>query len=166
MTSKPLRKVVPEQPMDVEHLFKGRSVGIISAGRDNLPEAENNKRHKALHSSLKKLGHIVIPAEGGYVHNYGTPQARPTHEKSFIVAHKNPGSDGGQVYRDLIHLGKHYGQDSILHKPHDSDIASFHGTNDSAKPGIGKYDTVGKLKMDKAGEFYTRLANGRTFVFE
>jgi hypothetical protein len=43
--------------------------------------------------------------------------------KSLLVVGKS-GDDGGALVGHLKHLGKKYGQDSILHKPHNSEKAS------------------------------------------
>jgi ADP-ribosyltransferase exoenzyme len=143
--------------------FHNRSMGIMSAERGDLPPEANAHRTRSLHSDLRAAGHKVIPVTGAYVENMGTPEARETHERSFIVMHNKPGDDNGAVKKTLIHMGKKYGQDSILHKPHNSDIASFHGTNKAT--GVGKVTPVGKYRPRNNDQMFTRMKSGREFTF-
>jgi ADP-ribosyltransferase exoenzyme len=144
--------------------FHNRSMGIMSAERGDLSPEVNAHRTRSLHSDLRAAGHKVIPVTGAYVENMGTPEARETHERSFIVMHHKPGDDNGAVKKTLIHMGKKYGQDSILHKPHNSDVASLHGTN-KAFPGLGQVHPVGKYRPRKNDQMFTRMQNGREFTF-
>lgn len=145
--------------------FFNRAVGMISAERGHLSPDENEHRSNTLHSELKAAGHKVTPVQGGYVENHGTPQAKEVSERSFLVMHKKTGDDNGAVKNTLTRLGKKYDQDSILHKPHNSDIASFHGTNKAEFPGYGKQVPVGKKQPYKGGQYFTQMPNGKRFTF-
>jgi hypothetical protein len=151
----------------IEHLFKNRAVGMISAVKGHHTEKQNADLTSQLGKALKNRGHTVIPAKGGYVENFGTDVAKHSHEDSFVVAHKTQGDDHGALLKDLTELGARYGQDSILHKPHNSDVASFHGTTDGVWPGKGKVEPVGRLNTkSKNPQYYTELPNGKRFSFE
>jgi hypothetical protein len=145
--------------------FYNRALGTISAERGHLSPLENIARTKSLHNDLKATGHKVVPVKGGYIENHGTPDAKEVHERSFLVMHKNTGNDNGAIKKTLTTLGKKYDQDSILHKPHNSDIASLHGTNKASFPGYGKSVAVGKKQNYSGGEFFTEMPNGKRFTF-
>lgn len=160
---KNLRDIVPLNE-GIDHFFN-RSVGTISAERGDLAPEVNAHRTRQLHSDLRAAGHKVVPVKGGYVENHGTPQAKEVHEKSFLVMHHQTGDDGGAIKKTLTHLGKKYGQDSVLHKPANSEVASLHGTNHAQFPGMGKSVAVGKKRNYTGGEFFTEMPNGKRFTF-
>jgi hypothetical protein len=164
---KPLKYILEEKEykFDPERDFRGRSIGMISASRGNLSPEENEKRSHELHNILKNRGHHVIPVNGVYIENFGSPNAKEVNERSFIVMHKQNGDDKGLIHNHLMELGERYQQDSILHKPFNSQTASLHGTNETGWPGKGKKEAVGSLKMER-GEFYTKLDDGRAFSFK
>jgi len=145
--------------------FKNRAMGIMSAERGHLSSEENDRRSKTLHGELKAAGHKVIPAFGGYIENHNTPDAKETRERSFIVMHNKPGDDKGAVKKTLTTLGRKYDQDSILHKPHNSDVASLHGTNKAAWPGMNKTVAAGKYRKRNNDQMFTRMPSGREFTF-
>src|SRR5208283_851487 len=149
---------------DPEKKFKNRSIGIISASRGHLTDLENRYRSEDLRVNLESRGHHVIPAEGGYIENYGSPQAKDVRERAFIVMHPETGNDRGKVFDSLTKLGKKYDQDSVLYKPYNSDVANLHGTNETGYPGMDKREPVGTLKMKKS-QFFTKLSDGRHFSF-
>ena len=153
--------------IDPESHFKNREVGMISAERGNLSSKENDSRTKELHEKLKRSSHNVYPVKGAYTENYGKKNAKKVYENSFIVTAKHAGIDSG-VHKTLMNLGKHYEQDSILHKPHHSEMASLYGTNETGYPGMDKKDDVGKFRWDTPGkesEFHTKLPSGKVFSF-
>jgi len=51
----------------IEHLFKNRAVGMISAVKGHHTEKQNADLTSQLGKALKNRGHTVIPAKGGYV---------------------------------------------------------------------------------------------------
>ena len=97
---------------------------MILASRDDLTSEENRQRHAALKSEVRNAG-------------YGFIEGRHVDDKSLLVVGKK-GEDGGALLGHLKHLGKKYGQDSILHKPHNSDKASLHETNETEKTNTAK----------------------------
>ena len=164
---KSIRQIL-ESVQNVEHLMKGRAIGIIGACRgENTPE-QNKKNTEELHQSLLSRGHKVIPSFGGYVENKGTPQEKEVNEPSFIVAHKHQGNDKGAILNSITELGKRYKQESVLHKPHNSDVASLHGTTKSAEMDVGDKVDIGTAHWDKDAEdspYYTKV-NGHKFSFQ
>ena len=76
-------------------------------------------------------------------------------------------SDGGQLERDLIKLGRLYDQDSILSVPFEKK-GYLYGTSkrDDAFPDYSQKVVVGKPVFgDAKGEFFSRV-KGRKFAFE
>jgi len=117
---------------------------MILASRDNLTSEENRQRHTALKSDVRKAGYGFIDVEGRHV-----------DEKSLLAVGKR-GDDGGALLGHLKHLGKKYGQDSILHKPHNSEKASLHRTNKTEKH---KHIEVGSWHPNRTGEFHSLMKN-------
>jgi len=142
-----------------------RNIGMISASRGNLPAHENRDRHSELENAVRKAGYGFIHVKGRYVENHGTPQARNVDERSLMVVGKK-GDDKGALLGHLKSLGKKFGQDSILHKPHNLNTAQLHGTNATGYPGEGKSVDVGSWHPNKAGEFHSLMRNKKSFAFE
>lgn len=141
-----------------------RSVGMISASRGDLSPHENNRRHRQLEHDLSKTGLHFIHVKGRYIENYGKSNAKPVDEKSFLVVGHH-GDDKGQVLGHLKRLGMKYGQDSIFHKPHNSEVGSLHGTNKSGYPGFNREVSVGVWHPNKIAQFSTQR-NDQSFTFE
>ena len=164
---KPLSYILEDKKytFDPEKEFKARSIGIISASRGHLSPEENAHRTQELHNDLKKAGHHIVKVQGSYTENYGKPDAKDVGEDSFIVMHPHKGDDHGYVFGSLNKLAMKYDQDSILHKPYDSESADLVGTNETGYPGLGKREPQGKYSNEK-GEFFSKLEDGRTFSFK
>ena len=64
------------------------------------------------------------------------------------------GDDGGALLEHLKHFGEKYGQDSILHKPHNSEKASLYRTNETEKH---KHIEVGSWHPNRTGEFHSLM---------
>jgi hypothetical protein len=93
---------------------------------------------------------------------YGFIEGRRVDETSLLVVGKS-GDDGGALLGHLKHLGKMYGQDSILHKPHNSDKASLHRTNKTEKH---KHIEVGSWHPNRTGEFHSLMKGGKPITVE
>jgi hypothetical protein len=125
---------------------RNRNIGMILVSRDDLTSDENRQRHTALKSDVRKAGHGFIDVEG-----------RNVDVMLLLVVGKS-GDDGGALLGDLKHLGKKYGQDSILHKPHNSDEASLHRTDETEKH---KHIEVGSWHPNRIAEFNSLMKNRR-----
>ena len=123
---------------------RNRNVGMILASRDDLTSEENRERPTALKREVRKA-------------RYGFIEGRRVDETSLLVVGKS-GDDGGALLEHLKNLGKKYGQDSILHKPHNSDKASLHRTNENEK---NKHVEVGSWHPNRAAEFHSLMKNRR-----
>ena len=128
---------------------RNRNIGMILASRDDLTSEENRQRHAALKSDVRKTG-------------YGFIEGRHVDETSLLVVGRK-GDDGGALLGYLKHLGKKYGQDSILHKPHNSKKASLHRTNETEKH---KHIEVGFWHPNRTGEFHSLMKNRRPIPVE
>jgi hypothetical protein len=141
---------------------QNRNIGMISASRGDLTPEENNRRTRELKAEVRKAGFGFIPVKGRYVENHGKPDSRNVDEHALLVIGKD-GDDKGQLLGTLKNLGSKYGQDSILHKPHNFHAASLHGTNDSF--GRDKVVEVGDWHPNRAGEFHSLIRGKKPFEF-
>jgi hypothetical protein len=144
-----------------------RNIGIISAHRGENTAEENAHLHKQLGADIRKAGYGHIKVKGRYIENHGTKDARPVDEKSYlVVGHK--GDDKGALKGFLKKHGEKYNQDSVLHKPHNTQKATLHGTShrENAWPAHGETHDVGDFHANRAGEFHSVMKGKRTFAFE
>jgi hypothetical protein len=139
--------IKPFSRVDLEASFtrvhqhtRNRNIGMILASRDDLASEENRQRHAALKSDVRKAG-------------YGFIEGRHVDETSLLVVGKS-GDDGGALLGHLKHLGKKYGQDSILHKPHNSEKASLYRTNETEKD---KHIELGSWRPNPTAEFHSLM---------
>jgi hypothetical protein len=138
---KSFSKAVLEAGFDRVHQHtRNRNIGMILASRDELTSEENRQRHAALKSNVTKAG-------------YGYIEGHHVDVKSLLVVGKSS-DDGGYSARTSEHLGKKYGQESILYKPHNSEKASLHRTNETEKH---KHIEVGSWHPNRTGEFYSLM---------
>ena len=98
------------------HLQAGKAVGFITA--DQHPDgvgdaAANNRAKKELHSQLKSKGYSPVPVKGFYTYEKTGKRVR---ENTFMVHH----DDHAKLKSDLISLGGHHNQESVLvaHRDH------------------------------------------------
>lgn len=144
---------------------QGRNIGMITAHRGENTTEENNKNNAELESHIRKAGYGFVKVKGRYIENHGTDKAKAVDEKSYLVVGKK-GDDKGQLLSFLKKHGQKHGQDSILHKAHDSEEAHLHGTREGGYPGMGEKASVGKWHPNRAPEFHTAMKGNRTFAFE
>jgi hypothetical protein len=144
---------------------QGRNIGMITAHRGENSADENKSRNSELEGHIRKAGYGFVKVKGRYIENHGTDKAKAVDEHSYLVIGKK-GDDKGQLKGFLKKHGQNYGQDSILHKSHDSEEASLHGTKEGGFPGKDKDHSVGKFHPNRASEFHTAMKGGKTFAFE
>lgn len=142
---------------------KGRNIGTITAHRADYDAAENNRRNELLKNDLKDSGYGYKKVKGTYIEDYQGKNPRHVEENSFLVIGKK-GDDKGKLKDFLTKHGEKYGQDSILHKPHNSDVGSLIGTNETGHPGKGNVASVGIFHPDRIAEFYSKH-KGKNFAF-
>ena len=124
---------------------------MILASRDDLTSEENRQRHTALKNDVRKAGYGFIDVEG-----------RNVDEKSLLVVGKM-GDDKGHLLGHLKHLATKYNQDSILHKPHNSEKASLHSTNETERD---KHIEVGSWHPNRTAEFHSLMKGGKPITVE
>lgn len=148
-----------------------RNIGIISACRSIHPKSVNYAKSGELQREIRSAGFGFINVEGHYIEGYNSPEARDTKERSYIVIGIK-GPDHGNLKGMLIKWGNKYHQDSILYKSFDSPDAFLIGTQDkdekgnSVWPGYRHAVNIGKWIPQKIAEFYSKMRNGKTFVFQ
>lgn len=165
-----IKKIINEASLSrVESHTQDRNIGMITAHRGGNVEQDdrerNNKNNKRLAADIRSEGLGFIKVKGRYIEGHGTTEATPVDEHSFLVVGKK-GNDKGHLLDFLKRHGEKYGQDSILHKSHDSTDAVLHGTNETGYPGKGKTQEVGEFHPNRAGEFHSMLKGNRSFAFE
>ena len=121
---------------------RNRNIGMISAARDSLTSEENQQRHAALKRDVREAG-------------YGFIEGRYADEKTLLVVGKM-GDDKGHLLGHLKHLATKYNQDSILHKPHNSEKVSLHRTTETEKD---KHIQVGSWHPNRTAEFHSLMKN-------
>lgn len=146
------------------HLDSDRPIGILTTYRDGKTLAQNKKSNKELESLIQKAGLGYLKMTGRYIENYGGEDPRPIDEDVFFIIGRE--GDKTELKALVTKWGKKYDQDSVLYKEGGKSPATLVGTNNSDFPGLGKTVTLGKWVPQKTGEFYTKMRNGRTFVFE
>ena len=140
-------------------------IAIISASRGNMTSEENKQRSRQLVQDIKAAG-LPGPTQvaGRYTEKFGTPEAIPVKEQSFIVTPAQ-GMSSEEFENIIVSLGKKYNQDSILIQTQFQGTAELVGTSADAWPGDGERVSVGTMHPGKAGEFDTQV-KGKTFTFE
>jgi len=148
---------------------QGRNIGMMTAHRGEHTAEENKQRNHELEGDIRKHGFGFTHVKGRYIENHGTPQARAVDEHSYLI-HGKKGDDKGELKNFLTKHGEKYGQDSVLHKAHDSEHAHLIGTREGGFPGKGNTHDVGQWHPNRTGEFHSvmtgRHGKGRTFTFE
>lgn len=109
-----------------------KTFGIVSASRSELPDAENNQRYVELKKKVREMGLGFIEMKGGW-----TEGGITSEELSLFIP---------KISREqILALGKHYGQYSVMHK--DEREFVYIGTNENA--GVGKILSRFKAKEGK-----------------
>jgi hypothetical protein len=143
------------------------SVGAISGYRGTRTRSENQAWNRKIMIDLKRRGFGVTSVQGGFIENYGTPDAQEVDESSFFVANIDvEGDDGGELEAALIYWGRASDQDSIMSKPY-GEQAKLIGTTKrpEADPSYNREQIVGTFTGGKVGKFLSRI-RGRPFVFD
>jgi hypothetical protein len=80
---------------------------------------------------IHAAGYGTVSLHGRYAEDDDNGNTHHVKEHSFGVIGKS-GDDGGDLLKHLKGWGRAFGQDSILHKSHETDDAYLHATNDSS----------------------------------
>jgi len=140
------------------------NIGMITAYRGEFDVDTNEKRNRELQSAIRSNGFGYVPVTGFYVENPGQDDEQKVQEKSFLViSNKN---DANKLKYFLIRMGTKFNQDSVLYKDHSNDKAILIGTAQGRWPGKNIEVEAGKFVAQKIGQFYTKMRNHKTFVFE
>lgn len=136
--------------------IQDRNLGTITAHRKSNSPEENVAKNRQLESDIKAHGFGYHHIDGAFIEGHNTPDAHKVLERSYLVVGKQ-GDDGGKLKDFLKTHGEKYGQDSVIHKPHDSTQATLIGTKHDAWPGHGKEENLGDFHPNRAGEFHSIL---------
>lgn len=157
----PLSEAASHSLARVHQHAQDREVGFITAHRGEHSPAENNARNSALKDDIRKAGFGHIPIRGRYIENKGTPEERKVHEKSFMVI----GGKKDTGLKKFLHKhGEKYGQESVVHKAHDSHNAKLHMTSG---PDKGQTHDLGSFHANKASDYQSAIkGKHKSFTFE
>jgi hypothetical protein len=141
---------------------KDREIGFITAHRGEHSAEKNNHLNSELAHDIRKAGYGHIPIRGQYIENKGTPHERKVTERSFMVIGNHKGKHTG-LKKFLTKHGEKYGQESIVHKAHDSENAHLHMTGG---PDKGQAHDIGKFHANKTSEYHSAMKGGKkSFTF-
>jgi hypothetical protein len=128
---------------------KDKNFGTITAWRkdpkNKNQHSDNIENNRKLRSMIHSAGYGTVSLHGRYAESDGAGNEHHVKEHSFGVIGKH-GDDGGELLKHMKGWGKAFGQDTILHKSHDSDDAYLHATNDKSWV---KDEPEGKFKVGK-----------------
>lgn len=136
-----------------------RNIGIITAHRSANSADENKRRNTELVGHIKNHGFGFVHIRGKYVENKGEPNEKHEEEHSYMVIGKK-GNDNGALKGFLTKHGEKYGQDSILHKAHNSPEAHLIGTRDGSWLKKGEHMSVGHFQPNMVGDYHSALRRG------
>lgn len=88
----------------IQHIESDRTFAAMSAYLAGYDEMENNERHNQLRKDIRDMGYGYIEMDSGYTYDDDTRE----FEKSFFIPNIS--------YKDALHLGRKYEQESILWK--------------------------------------------------
>lgn len=135
-----------------------RVFAILTAYRGTLSAKENEARNRQLQSQVRKSGYGFFKVDGHWIENEGTPEELEVAEKSFFVsAPKNEDENAFKAF--TVKVLKQYDQDAAVIKLGDNNVALV---DKSGKV----FAQIGKFNINKVATMYSKLRNGKTFVFE
>ena len=163
----------------IQQHVQDRNIGIITAHR-NTHTAEDKKKYASelagvpehrhdeyinayrnsdLQGHIRNHGYGFVHIRGKYIENKGEKNEHHGDEHSFMVIGKK-GNDHGELKNFLTKHGEKYGQDSILHKAHDSKEAHLIGTRDGEWLKKGEHMSVGEFQPNMVGDYHSALRRG------
>lgn len=143
---------------------KNSNIGIMTAHRGEFDAKENEKRNRELASLIRASKFGFIPVTGYYIENQGQENEQKVEEKSFLIISSK--DDSGRLKGFIKKMGAKFNQDSVLYKNAEDPDAFLIGTVTGRWPGKDVEVRAGKFVPQKIGQFYTKMRNHRTFVFE
>lgn len=132
--------------------------GMITAYRYANTPAENKALNKKLESDLRSLGYGFFKVEGHWVEcqdanksyqDCPKDQLHDVAEESLFV----PDITSAHIHK----LGNKYGQDAVIYGDAKKVILIFKDSN---------VESIGKFSPGKIQQAYSKLKDGKTFVFE
>lgn len=163
----------------IQQHIQDRNIGIITAHRSVHTNEEkskyaselagrpdhahtsfvNTRRNTDLMGHIRNHGYGFVHIRGKYIENKGEENEKHGEEHSFLVIGKK-GDDGGKLKKFLTQHGEKYGQDSILHKAHNSSEAHLIGTRDGEWLKKGEHLSVGQFQPNMVGDYHSALRRG------
>ncbi len=152
---------------DFSRIWNGTSkyvAGAVTGSRlRGDPDPDRSRRnHREILAYLKSMDYAVLTVNEAYF-DYNDPKAKCVEEKSlFAINYKKEGWDEGELFHDLIRLGKKYDQDFVLLIPAGDENEFVYGTSshDTAWPGLDVKRTAGDETAGKVKSQYLAMIRG------
>lgn len=143
---------------------KNSNIGIMTAHRGEFDAKQNAGRNAELAALIRANKFGFIPVTGYYIENQGQENEQRVQEKSFLIISSR--DDSGRLKGFLRKMGAKFNQDSVLYKEAENPDAYLIGTVAGRWPGKDVEVRAGRFVPQKIGQFYTKMRNHQTFVFE
>lgn len=151
--------------------FRGQKINCLKS-IDSKPEGANYSnteklaRNAELYHLLMGFNYGVTKIDGTFIENFGTKdQKGETKENTYFVVNLY---DDPKFIKNIINLGKHFCQDSVLIKEKGTENAYLYGTNNMiTDAGTSNLDTntpIGYFHGGTKSMFMSRI-KGRPFTF-
>ena len=135
-----------------------RVFAILTARRNGNTDIENKSRNAKLKNDIRKAGYGFFRVTGYWTEDEGTEDEVAVEEESFFVSIP-VGEDEKAFNTFVIKALKKWDQDAAVIKLSDNNVSLI---DKSGKT----YAQIGKFNVNKVATMYSKLQNGRTFVFE
>lgn len=141
------------------HFENDNTLVILTAFRGDKSSSENIANNKKIASEFKKAGFGYFFVDGYWIENKGEEDEKKVSEDSIFVISNELRSK--ELINLAYNLASNYNQDAIFVKTKEETYLYFKNGS--------KEKLNGSLKLNKIGDFYTKLRNNKkanTFIFE
>lgn len=140
-----------------DHVNSNKTLAIMTAHRNEYTKQENKVRNKELANLVREAGYGFFWLNGYWIENQGKDNEVKVVEQSlFIIGNEN---DDKKLFALIQKWIKKYNQDAAVVKKSQDKNAFLIFQDGEMKP-------IGRLAPGKVAQAYSKLKNGRTFVFE
>ena len=136
--------------------FRGQKINCLKS-IDDKPEAstytykENVARNAKLYAILMGFNYGITRIDGTFIEGFGTAGLeKEVDEDTFFVVNLRDATD---FIQNIINLGKHFCQDSVLIKEKGTEGAYLYGTNNHVFPGLNKTVNLSTFRGGIKSEF-------------
>lgn len=140
-----------------QHVNSNKPLAIMTAYRNEHTTQENKQRNLELSKLVREQGWGYFWVDGYWVEDQGTDKETKVVERSlFIIANEK---EEDKLFSQVKKWIKKYNQDAaVVKKAEDKNVFLLFKD--------GEFKQIGKWTPGKVAQAYSKLKNGRTFVFE